>query len=307
MDSGNRPASQPLPTPPALPPARLVAQIAFALLGLFVLWVLVPLMPPQLLNPQWQHRFATLLADNSPLVILAAVLIQIAALLAPTDGWLQSLKARMARWLVSVMIGYLLLVPLDLVATARQLGQLDQQLQERISRMTQDLKRAQQLIAAAPDVGSLAGSLQSIGAPPLSLSDRAEPLPQLKMRLAQLLSQGVAATQTQMQRASSEVQTGMIKEAIRISGTCLVITVSLMRLSFRATDQKHRLQRFRAGWAQLGIRLAARSQRRQGQQNLKQHARMLRRRERQYWLREFRKRLEDSITRMTSRPPGRRR
>ena len=104
---------------------RLVELLSYAgsaNLLIFAAVVLFGAMPIALLNPYWELRVAALLVENGGYALMGVILIHMAAWLAPEDLGL-SARCRQIRGLaVAVTIGYLLLIPLQPVATLTSLA-----------------------------------------------------------------------------------------------------------------------------------------------------------------------------------------
>ncbi|QPN62035.1 hypothetical protein H8F25_09560 [Synechococcus sp. CBW1004] len=228
----------PLPRLPALP----LAQAGLGLLGLFVIWSLVPILPPALMNPTWQRLATSRLVDNSPLVVLAVGLIHAAALLGPSDRRLEALRSRIVALLLPALIGYLLLIPLEIHATSRQFWQLDQQQKRQVAAMARTRGEAQQLIERAPDVASLEAGLRALQGPPLTPADRALPLAELKQRLRSSLEQSFQQLQNQVRPLSPGTFLAPWRQMARVVLTALLISVVLAALRFNSETERSLLE-----------------------------------------------------------------
>lgn len=286
----NQSASRAILRSDALPsrlPARPVAQAGLALLALFALWTVLPILPPQLLDLRWQHKAATSLVDNSPLVVLAVGLIHAAALLEPSSRWLQDLRARIAALLLPAVCGYLLLIPLDVHATVNHIRLLDRQRQNGEQALQRRLEKALQIIDRAPDVTSLEAGLQSLQGPPLGSEERSLPVAELKQQLRQSLQRSFSAMQAQMVRVSPEMIVAMIRDSTRVVVTSLVIAVVLSALSFRESINNSLLGMAHFNLLQLrkslSFQLAGQRGKSLEQRNRREYEKMLRRRVKRSW------------------------
>ena len=178
----------PSPAPPGHQRlASLLAATASLLLLVFVLAVALPLLPPQLLDPFWQLAFTGTLCSNGYLALLAVLLLNLAAALDGEAQWLQGrrqLVAGLCRW---VVFAFLLLIPLQGLATWRALD-WSSAVQAREAR--QELQRItvfRQAVSRAESVAALQANLAAIQAPPLGPDDQRQSLAALKRSmLAQL-------------------------------------------------------------------------------------------------------------------------
>ncbi len=129
--------------------SRLFAWSGAALLLVFLAFVLVDSLPLQLLNPAWQLRFTNRMVNTSVLPLLGFLLLHLAVYIEPANGFLRSRLAIARRMAIVVAFAFLLLVPLQGVATWRVLAQAKGSqttqrnvLDERVTRMRQAIEAA---------------------------------------------------------------------------------------------------------------------------------------------------------------------
>jgi hypothetical protein len=156
--------------------ADLLGAAAGALFLVFGALVLLPALPPRPLDPSWLLRFTTSLTDQAALPLVGVALLFLAVVLNPASN---RLRARRARW---VTFGFLLLIPLQLVAswsglqTARA-GQL-QQLQQ----ADQKIQQIRAVVASATSAPQLQARLQELKAPALINNELTQPISAVKSR-----------------------------------------------------------------------------------------------------------------------------
>ena len=101
--------------------AGLAAATANGLLVMFVLAVALPLLPAKLADPFWLLAFTGAFCTNGFLALLAVLLLPMAAALEPQSVWHQSRRLLVRRCSRAVIVGFLLLLPLQGLAAWRGL------------------------------------------------------------------------------------------------------------------------------------------------------------------------------------------
>jgi hypothetical protein len=162
--------------------APALSATALALFLVYGLRVFAQLLPIQLLLPAWQLRVSAVLLENGLWPLLGLVLLQLAAYVDPANRRLHARWERLGRLGVIAVLGFLLLVPLQLVATARSLNGLDSAQRNRQQRVEANLNRMRQEIRAATSLSDLQRRIRDIQAPDLLIDAASldQPLPQLK-------------------------------------------------------------------------------------------------------------------------------
>jgi hypothetical protein len=180
QDSGTEPRPRGPYAPPMLAPA--LSATALALFLVYGLRVFAQLLPIQLLLPAWQLRVSAVLLENGLWPLLGLVLLQLAAYVDPANRRLQARWERLGRLGVIAVLGFLLLVPVQLVATARSLNGLDSAQRSRQQRVEANLNRLRQEIRAADSLADLQRRIRDLQAPDLVIDAASldQPLPQLK-------------------------------------------------------------------------------------------------------------------------------
>lgn len=162
--------------------ADLLGAAAGALFLVFGALVLLPALPPRPLDPSWLLRFTTSLTDQAALPLVGVALLFLAVVLNPASNRLRARRARVSRLARWVTFGFLLLIPLQLVAswsglqTARA-GQL-QQLQQ----ADQKIQQIRAVVASATSAPQLQARLQELKAPALINNELTQPISAVKSR-----------------------------------------------------------------------------------------------------------------------------
>lgn len=165
--------------------APALSAIGLALFLIFIVTECSQLFPLRLLQPAWQLRASAALLENGLWPLLGLGLLQLASYLEPTDWRLGERWERLGRLGVIAVLGFLLLMPLQVVATARALHTMDSTQQGQQRRVEQNLNRMREQIKAADSFPDLQNRIRDIQAPDLVIDPQTlrQPLPQIKRAL----------------------------------------------------------------------------------------------------------------------------
>jgi hypothetical protein len=179
--------------------------IATTLFVTFAVSVVAAALPPQLLGPIWQLRLVGSLIDNAPVALLGLGLVHLQAHLSPYDTAIQSHRDRIARLAVAAAFGFLLLVPLQIMASVQLLQTAGVVQARRSAAITADYATLRQQILAANSTQDLQARLQRLRrlrAPLVGPVDRAVPLEPLRQRLLAGLNKARADALRQLSSSS---------------------------------------------------------------------------------------------------------
>ena len=154
---------------------------------MFVLAVALPLLPAKLADPFWLLASTGAFCTNGFLALLSVqLLLPMSAALKPQSVWHQSRRLLVRRCSRAVIVGFLLLLPLQGLAAWRGL-EVAQSLAYRAWRVQQArLAQFRQAVERSATIAELQNQLAAIQALPLSAADQRLGLPALN---ADLLSQ----------------------------------------------------------------------------------------------------------------------
>jgi len=88
-----------------------------ALLAVFLAAVILPILPPRLLDSEWQLEATGALVNNGVLALLGFLLVTLAVWIDPESRRLNARANAFRRWSTAAALGYLLLAPLQGFAT----------------------------------------------------------------------------------------------------------------------------------------------------------------------------------------------
>lgn len=202
---------------------RLLGAVALVFLGIFLVGVGVDAVPLALLDPRWQLRMSAVVNGNAGFLLTGFALLFLAAALLPEDPAINTALRQARRWAALVSLGFLLLVPLQLLnlwrldtltatTTSRQ--------QATVERRLADLRRQ---VGSARSNGQIQAGLQAFGAPPLSPMELALPTPELQRRVLDALT----ATDADLRRRVAAVRS-QTRSPELVRGSIRTILLSLL-------------------------------------------------------------------------------
>lgn len=217
-------------SPEVVAPA--LSTIGLGLLTLFGIAVVGQLFPLRLLFPAWQLRVAGVLIERGPLALIGLALLQLAAHLDPYDARLQARWQQIGRLGVVAVLGFLLLVPLQLVAAGSSIQGMTSAQRSQQQRVDRNLTVMRQQIRAASSFHDLQQRIRDINAPNLMVEADAlrQPFPQLQRSLLA----GVDQSEQQLRRGLGGDTSGRIWAVLERSGRG-VVSALVLALCFAAT------------------------------------------------------------------------
>ena len=233
------------------PDTRPLDWTGFLLLALFSIWSLLAILPLQLFSPVWAHQLVVTLVNNAPLLLIGVALLRLAIAWGAGAPAVRAWRLRVCRLAALASVVYVLMVPLDLVSTWRQVQGLQLQAQSRQRAMDRLEQQALQAIDQAADGASLASRLRQLQGPQLTSTDLAQPLPDLKLQLRASLASNFAALRNQAAGPRAETLFAMGRESLRLVLSALVCALGLSALSWNGNTQRSQLQAIADGLAKM--------------------------------------------------------
>jgi hypothetical protein len=208
--------------------APALAAVALALFLLFGLGVFSQAFPLRLLAPAWQLRLSGALIERAPLALIGLVLLQLAAHLDPANRRLGARWEQLGRFGVIAVLGFLLLMPLQVVATARSIRGLQSNQRAEQVRVHRNLELLRQQINGAGSLADLQQRIQAIQAPDLIVDANSlnQPLPQLKQALLASVDQSQQQLNRQLGNRSPRPLWNLLQASGRGVLSSLVLAVA---------------------------------------------------------------------------------
>ncbi|MBD2718292.1 MULTISPECIES: hypothetical protein [unclassified Synechococcus] len=189
--------------------ARRLGAIALALFVVFAASVLARIIPFRVLLASWQLEFAASLIDAAPIALLGLILVHLAAYLDPNSPILKERKQRFSRFALAAVLGFLLLIPLNVYAVWTGLGNLEATRTRVEVDAVRRIDRFRQVVRSATTPEDLQQRLESIGVPGLRPSDLRQPLPRLKQQLLANLDKAQGNLEARKEGAGAVLREGL--------------------------------------------------------------------------------------------------
>ncbi len=212
--------------------ARFFGVLGLCLPALFVVSVLAVILPLKILDPSWQLRFGAVMVERGPLALLGVAMSYLASIMNPGDVQLRARRNALVRFTKLAVIGYVLIIPLQLAAVWRSTIVLSQQQNARILHAQQNLQLMRQQIEVASSFKDIQTRLTSIEAPnlPIESATLFKPLPEIK---AALLT-GVDQAERVIDRQSQASRRPALLWGVLQSSFVTVLAASIEALAFAA-------------------------------------------------------------------------
>lgn len=229
----------------------MLALVSTALLVGFTAAVVVRLMPPKLLDAEWQWRFSVTLIDNAPSAMVGLGLLHLATHLDPNNTRLQDRVYGLHRWVTAVALGFLLLVPLQVVAGVRGLNSASLNEKRQLRQVERRLAEVRQAIRTAPDLASLQRRIPPALASTVGPVVLQQPLPQLRPQLLTLVDR----TQQQLEARLSAPPPGrlwsVIEPSLRVVISAPAYAVAFAAMSVRKASEPSLLDLLLQSWSRV--------------------------------------------------------
>lgn len=214
--------------------------IALALLAVFIATLLPQLLPPRLLDPNWQLTLCGVMAENGVLPLMALGLLSLATYLNPANPWVLAIRLLSNRLAGLAAIGFLLLIPLQIFAMKSSSSSLEfHQQKQRLTAQVR-LDAIEQAIASAGSSDEINQRLQTLKAPPLPRSEQALPLSQLRPLLNQRLLQTRSLLKQKLFAPAQVPRSTRKLQILRGVVSNLAYTLAFAKFRRRRTDRHFR-------------------------------------------------------------------
>ena len=222
--------------------ASQLGNLAVCLLSFYVVAVLAAILPTALLDPAWQLRFTTALINSGFLALLGLALVHLSAYLDPTNQHLVRRRNDFAAWALIPVLGFLLLIPLQGYAVWRGIGTANNAQNIQLRQVTGRISALREAISKSTSNQDLQRRWQALKAPPLSPTDLAQPLPQLRKGLLDSLEQTEIRAGDSLKGIQPSVLWQIAQGSVRAVISALVLVVGFASFTQRKSSDRTLLQ-----------------------------------------------------------------
>jgi hypothetical protein len=196
--------------------ARLLECSAWCLFLVFATAMLAGVLPPRVLDPAWQLRFAALAVNNGSIPLVGFLLFALAGAIAPADGALRARRDRVRQWGLAAAIGFLLLIPLQGFAAWRAYGTAASQQGQQLKVAERRFTELRQAILTSGSPAEVQARFQRLQGPALSPADLGQPLPRLRQQLLSSLDAAQARVKDQLRGPGPDRVWLLIQDSLRV-------------------------------------------------------------------------------------------
>jgi hypothetical protein len=223
----------------------LLATIGTVLLVAFAVTVSLVFLPPKLLDPDWHWQVHGALIANAPLAVLGLALFQLAGYLDPGNARLSNRATRLRSWAGAVALGFLLLVPLELMALVRGVGRLSRNNSRELRQLTANFDRVRRDVQAARDPLELQRRLPPSVALAFGPGALQQPLPQLKTQIFSLVGEAQQRANARLAPPTPTTLWPLLQRSLRVLLLAPVYAVAFAAMAFQRESQVSLLERLR--------------------------------------------------------------
>lgn len=228
--------------------ASQLGTLAGCLLSLYVVVVLAAFLPPRLLDPGWQVRFANALINNGFLALLGLALVHLAAHLNPSNPHLLRRRNDFAAMAMIAVLGFLFLIPLQGYAVWRGISTANNQQSSQLREVSGRIASLRQEINKSTDIKELQRRLEGLRIAPMAAADLAQPMPVFRRTMLAKLEQTEIRARYQLKGLQPSSLWPLIQSSIRTALSALMLVVGFAAFTRRRRWNKTLLQSWQERW-----------------------------------------------------------
>jgi hypothetical protein len=168
--------------------ARRLGFFGSALFVVFAVLVVATILPPRLLDPNWQLRFVSSLLNQASIPLVGLGLLFLASYVDPGNGALERLARRCARLSIVAALGFFLLIPVQLAGVWGKVGLAIASQNRDITTTAAQAETFRRLINSASSPQALQQALIAQRVQPLTPAQLSRPMPVLRAQLLERLA-----------------------------------------------------------------------------------------------------------------------
>ncbi|MFZ0409714.1 MAG: HpsJ family protein [Cyanobium sp.] len=208
--------------------AKFLGIVGQILVGIYLLSVLPISLPIAFMDSEWQLRTAKAIQNSAGFPLVGTGLLLVARKFAPTDHVLRnrlSIVSRLAPW---IAIGFLLLIPLQVNASIRNLAHTSRNEQRDLRNLINTIKA----IETADDEFALRSAIARLPGAPQQLNGNIQgSVQEIRSKLAAELRPQAQALETQLREADRLRWFDTLKNWMRDLPSCLLYAIGFVAIS----------------------------------------------------------------------------
>jgi len=203
----------------------IIAMVLFVLYGVTALAAMVPIQP---LDTLWQLKAISTLIDSAAIPLVGLALLHLAAYLDPANSTLAKRRDQLARLAILAVIGFLLLIPGQALASWSTVATARARVTTQLSSANRSFALVREAISAATSVDDLQSRLQSLQSPELGIrfENLGLPLSETKRQMLIRLNEVEEQVKTKINAPPPEAIEDVASNSGRVMGTSLVYALA---------------------------------------------------------------------------------
>ena len=208
--------------------ARRLSVFSVAMFVIYAVRVAATAFPFKPLDTLWQLNFSAALIEAAAIPLMGLGLLHLAAYLDPENPWLGRCRAALARWAILVVIGFLLLIPLQAFASWSTVATAKARLTTQQTSANRNFALIREAIRAATSLDDLQTRLQSLQSPELGIrfENLGLPLSETKRQMLLRLNEVEEQVKTKINAPPPEAIQDVASNSGRLMGTSLVYALA---------------------------------------------------------------------------------
>ena len=201
---------------------------SLALLVFYVVRVAAAIVPLRPLDTLWQLGAVSALLDSAAIPLMALGFVHLAVYLDPANASLGKRRDSLARLAILVMLGFLLLIPLQAFAAWNSVASVQALVTRQQTATNSTFAQIREAIKAATSLEDLQRRLQSLQTENLDIrfEDLGLPLPETKRRLLIRLNEAHQQVKTRITPPPSMDIEAVVRNSLRVMSASAVYTLA---------------------------------------------------------------------------------
>jgi len=197
---------------------EMLQSLGLVLLVVFAISVLAATFPIQVLDAQWQLGLVSALVNNASLALVGGLLLPLGHVFDASNEKLRRKRALVRTWAKVVAIGFLLLIPVQIVSGLNYFRSFTTSIESQTNQSSKKLSAVRDAIATAPSPDELQTRMQKLLGPTAVLSpvQRRLPLAELRQQLLQQTEMASNQLQRRLDAQNRIKPDRAVKDSLRV-------------------------------------------------------------------------------------------